>query len=133
MWLFGSWLGNVLFAQILDRQPAGGLALGYSVSTFLELGLLLWLLRRKLGGLDGRHLLDGLWRMGLATVLMTAATYLIYQQFDTLAALWLLLLGSMAGGIVYLVACYLLKVGEIEQFLGYGRRLSRLRKPQKAK
>jgi putative peptidoglycan lipid II flippase len=123
MWLFGSWLGNVLFSQILERQPAGGLALGYSVSTFLELGLLLWLLQRKLGGLDGRHLLDGLWRMGAATVLMTAVTYLIHQQFENLASLWLLLLGSIGGGVVYLAACYLLKVREIEQFVGYGRRL----------
>ena len=123
MWLFGSWLGSVLFSQILERPPAGGLALGYSVSTFLELGLLLWLLRRKLGGLDGRHLLDGLWRMGAATLLMTAVTYFIHQQFESLASLWLLLLGSTGGGVVYLAACYLLKVGEIEQFVGYGRRL----------
>jgi putative peptidoglycan lipid II flippase len=126
MWLFGSWLGNVLFSQILDRQPAGGLALGYSVSTFLELGLLLWLLRKKLGGLDGRHLLDGLWRMGLATGLMTAVTFLIHQQFDTLAALWLLL-GSIGGGLVYLTACYFLKVDEIGQFLNYGRRVVKIR------
>jgi putative peptidoglycan lipid II flippase len=123
MWLFGAWLGNVLFVQILNRQPAGGLALGYSVSTFLELGLLLWLLRKKMGGLDGRHLFDGLWRMGIATVLMTAVCLLIYRQYDTLASLWLLLLGSIGGGLVYLGACYLLKVAEIEQFLEYGRRL----------
>jgi putative peptidoglycan lipid II flippase len=124
MWLFGSWLGNVLFAEMLGRQPAGGLALGYSVSTFLELGLLLWLLRRKMNGFDGRHLLDGLWRMGIATVLMTAVSLIIHQQFNTLASFWLLLLGSVGGGLVYLGACYLLKVGEIEQFLGYGRRLA---------
>ncbi len=125
MWLFGSWLGNVVFADMLGRQPVGGLALGYSVSTFLELGLLLWLLRRKMGGLDGRHLLDGLWRMGLAAVLMTAVSLIIQQQFSTLAALWLLLFGSIAGGLVYLGTCYLLKVVEIEQFLVYGRRLGR--------
>lgn len=124
MWLFGAWLGNVAFAQMLDLQPAGGLALGYSISTFLELGLLLGLLRRKMGGLDGRHLLDGIWRMGLATVLMTAVTYLIDQQFSDLASLWLLLLGSVGGGVVYLVACFLFKVREIEQFVGYGRRLA---------
>jgi putative peptidoglycan lipid II flippase len=120
MWLSGAWLGKVLFGDILEVEPAGGLALGYSVSTFLELGLLLWLLRRKMGGLDGRHLLDGLWRMGLATVLMTAVTYLIHEQFSNLAALWLLLLGSIGGGMVYLGACYLFKVGEIEQLVGMG-------------
>jgi putative peptidoglycan lipid II flippase len=127
MWLFGAWSGNILFAQILGRQPAGGLAMGYSVSTFLELGLLLWLLRRKLGGLDGRHLLDGLWRMGGATALMTAVTYLIHEKFDTLASLWLLLFGSIAGGLVYLLACYFLRVGEIGQFLNYGRRLGNIK------
>jgi putative peptidoglycan lipid II flippase len=123
MWLSGSWLGNVLFSQILNRQPAGGLALGYSVSTFLELGLLIWLLRKKLGGIDGRHLFDGLWRMGAATLAMTAVTYLLHRQFNTLPALSLLLLISTAGGLVYLAACFFLQVSEVQQFLGYGRRL----------
>ncbi|MFZ0545285.1 MAG: murein biosynthesis integral membrane protein MurJ [Candidatus Promineifilaceae bacterium] len=128
MWLFGAWLGNVLFAQILASPPAGGLAMGYSVSTFLELGLLLWLLRKKLGGLDGRHLLDGLWRMGIATALMSAVTYFIHEQLATFASLWLLLLGSIVGGLVYLAVCSLLKVGEIEQLMNYGRRLLRVSK-----
>lgn len=118
MWLSGAWLGNTLFGQILQVEPAGGLALGYSVSTFLELGLLLWLLRRKMGGLAGRHLLDGLWRMALATVLMTAVTYLIHERLSGMAALWQLLIGSIGGGMAYIAACYFFKVGEIEQLVG---------------
>jgi putative peptidoglycan lipid II flippase len=125
MWLFGAWLGNVLFSQILDRQPAGGLSLGYSISTFIELGLLLWLLRRKLNGLDGLYLLDGLWRMGTATLLMAGATLLVHQQLQVQAALGQLLLSTLSGGLIYLLACHFLRVSEINQFLNYGRRLTR--------
>ena len=54
----------------LGWLPLGGLALGFSVSNVIEVGLLLWLLRGKLGGLDGRSLLSALLRMGAAAVAM---------------------------------------------------------------
>lgn len=44
----------------------GGLALANSVATTIELGLLLWLLRGRLGGLDGAQLFRSLARQGVA-------------------------------------------------------------------
>lgn len=44
----------------------GGLALANSVATTIELALLLWLLRSRLGGLDGAQLFRSLARQGVA-------------------------------------------------------------------
>jgi peptidoglycan biosynthesis protein MviN/MurJ (putative lipid II flippase) len=61
----------------LGWEPLGGLALAFSLSNFLEVGLLLWLLWRRLRGINGRYLLDGLLRMGGAGLLMAGVTELL--------------------------------------------------------
>lgn len=116
LWLIGS---------LFPRQgwhPLGGLALGFSLSNFVEVLVLLWLLWRKMRGVNGRSLLDGLWRMGLATLLMIGAIWLTLSWLAESGALQQVLLGGLAGGVVYLLACWVLRVAEIQQFWGYGRR-----------
>jgi putative peptidoglycan lipid II flippase len=66
--LFGRWL-----FPLLGWNDVGGLALGISLSNLLETTLLLWLLRRRLGGVEGRNLWSGLWRMSAAALLMGLA------------------------------------------------------------
>ena len=58
MWGLSLWFRDVVFPA-LGWLPLGGLALGFSISNVIEVGVLLWLLRGKLGGLDGRSLLSG--------------------------------------------------------------------------
>lgn len=118
-------LSQIFFPQ-WQLLPLGGLALGLSVSNILELLLLLWLLRRKLGYLHGRALLDGFGRMCGAALLMAGAMWGVLRVLPTAVLWWHLILGSIVGGTVYVLFSILLGVREVRQFWEYGRR--RLRK-----
>jgi putative peptidoglycan lipid II flippase len=125
MWGLSLWFRDVLFPA-MGWLPLGGLALGFSVSNVIEVGLLLWLLRGRLGGLDGRALLSGLLRMALASAAMAAGIAAVLAALpDT--AVWLqAIIGTAAGGLLYLLTCLLLQVEELQRFLGFlRRRLSR--------
>ena len=114
MVVLGLWLSRGLFAT-QGWLPLGGVALAASIANWLEAVVLLWLLRRKMGGLNGRLLADGLGRM-LAAALLMGLTIL---GLNWLLAAWppLLVLGSTSagGGLVYLAATYLLGVTELNQ------------------
>jgi putative peptidoglycan lipid II flippase len=114
------WLSLVVFPG-RGLLPLGGLALGFSLSNYFEVALLLWLLRRKMGRLEGRALLDGGWRMSVAAGVMTAVTLFTLSLIPA-SPWWHLLAGSAAGGAAYLLACALLRVKELGQFVAYGRR-----------
>ena len=116
MWALGFWLGNTVFpAQ--DWLALGGLALGYTISTLLELVLLLWLLRRKMGGLDGGRLLDGLWRMVLASLLMAAVAWIVFDQLSQAAVIWQLVVAGLTGALAYLGASLLFGITELQQIV----------------
>jgi putative peptidoglycan lipid II flippase len=121
MLLLSLWLSRSLFPQ-LGWQPLGGLALGFSLSNFVEVGALLWLLRQKMGGLNGRSLLDGLWRMGLASILMAGTIGLTLSWLESSQPIWQVSLGGLIGGLVYGLACWIFRVTEIQRFWQYGRR-----------
>lgn len=125
MGLLSWWLSHVFFPA-RDWNPLGGLALGFSLSNFLEVGLLLWLLRAKMGGLNGGTLLDGLWRVLAASILMSAAILLVLNQISD-TAFWLqLILGALVGGAVYLGASFMLRITELEELITFGwRRIRR--------
>ena len=114
MWLLGIWLGNNVFPTF-DWIGLGGLALSYSISSFLELILLLWLLRRKMGGIDGRRMLSGVWRMVLASLVTSIVAWLVLQQFSSKSALWQLIAAGLAGSATYLLASWALGVTELRQ------------------
>ena len=125
MWIIGLWLGNRLFPDFGLLQ-LGGLALGFSISIFVELGLLLWLLRRKMGGIDGRRLLDGVWRMLLASALMACATWIAVGYLSSAGALLQLLLGLVVGALSYSIASLVLGVAEIRRLWdNFRQRLAR--------
>jgi putative peptidoglycan lipid II flippase len=125
MALLGLWLSETVFPR-LGWLPLGGLALAASLSNFLEVGLLLQWLRPKLGGVDGRHLLDGLWRMTAATGLMAGVMWAVYRWLPLDQPLWQLAAGGVLGGLVYLLASVALGISELNQLLDFGlRRLKR--------
>jgi putative peptidoglycan lipid II flippase len=117
MWMIGLWLSRSIFPQF-GWLELGGLALGYGISTLLELVLLLILLRRKLGGISGRHLVDGFWRMALAGLFMALVTWIILHQLSVVGTLGQLVLGIFIGAISYLLAVLILQVSEFRQLLG---------------
>ena len=120
MWGLSMWFSQRLF-PLLGWAALGGVALGFTVSNFLEVGLLLLLLRRKIGGINGRVLLDGFWRMGLAGGGMAGAAFLMARLLAGTNLFLQLLAGSLAGGVVYVGLCYLFRLAELRRVMEYGR------------
>jgi putative peptidoglycan lipid II flippase len=116
MWVFSLWLRDVVFPA-LGWLPLGGLALGFSLSNILEVGLLLFLLRRKMGTINGRSLLDGFMRMGLASLLMAAAIAAVLVWLPASAVWGRALVGTIVGGAVYILAARLMRIEELERLV----------------
>ncbi len=120
MWLLSLWFRDAVFPA-LGLRPLGGLALGFSLSNVIEVGALLWLVRGRLGGLDGRSLLSGAARMGLASVAMAAAIAALLWVVPPAAVWSRALAGSLVGGAVYLLVAWLLRIEEWQRLMGMVR------------
>jgi len=110
--------------------PHGALALANSIATFLEMGALLFVMRKRLSGLGGGHVLKGLFYALVAGGLMALALWgwiRLTAQWTISRGLsnWVVALGGIAvGGLVYGLSLVLLRVPEIKQvFEGIKRRL----------
>jgi putative peptidoglycan lipid II flippase len=93
--------------------PHGGLALANSLATTLELVGLLWLIRGRLGGLEGRRSLPMLLRVIGATALMGLALGTSLWALPDLNPTLLGAAGMALGGAVYLGAAWALGVEEV--------------------
>jgi putative peptidoglycan lipid II flippase len=103
-------------------MPHGGLALANSLATALEMVALLWLMHRRLSGLEGRYVLMGTAKSILATTVMSAA---LWWWMGAMAdgSVWLIALGGIAlGGAVYGGLMWALRVEEIGGLLEFGKR-----------
>lgn len=90
----------------------GGLALANSLATTLELAALLWLIRGRLGGLEGRRTFPMLLRSTVAATLMGLVLGALLWALPGVSALLLGPLAIVLGVGVYLVAAWALGVGE---------------------
>lgn len=118
------WLSQQVFPQY-GWRPLGGLALGQTVANFMELALLLWLLRRKMGGINGRFLFDGAWRMGVSALLAGLASGLVVHQTLPWGVWAQLMGGGLAGAAIYLTLCFALQVKEIHWLWQMAQRVKR--------
>ncbi len=114
-----------LFAQA-GWMPHGGLALANSAATFLEMIVLLYLMSRRLGGLEHASLLRGFLQAAAGSLLMAAAI-LGWLAFPAAMPGWFLALGGIAIGLAaYAIAAWLLRVPELASTISAVRgRLSR--------
>jgi putative peptidoglycan lipid II flippase len=98
-------------------NPIGGLALANSVATALELVGLLWIIRKRLGGLEGRYSLKMLVRIAFAAALMgLALTALVsISRFDN--PLVMGLVGIVLGAITYFGVAWVMGVEELRAFV----------------
>jgi putative peptidoglycan lipid II flippase len=112
-----------LFAR-LGWMPHGGLALANSLATTLEMGLLLVLLRRRLGGLHGGRVLAAAGRAALGALGM-GIVVAVWLQMTAEKAAWLQVLGgALLGGLVYAGLLLAMRVPEPLMLLStLGRRL----------
>jgi putative peptidoglycan lipid II flippase len=109
---------SAVFWQI-GWAPHGGLALANTVATTLEMGLLLWLMRRRLDGLQGRVIMAGVWGGGSASLLMSLAIYLWIRGTIGLSV-WLVGGGGvLLGGAVYAAVVLVLGIPEGRVLLRY--------------
>jgi putative peptidoglycan lipid II flippase len=109
--LFSAW-----FAR-LGWMPHGGLALANSLATGMEAAALLILMRRRLGGLEGQHILKGSSQAGLAAIVMIFALWCWLILTNSQPA-WLVGAGGVAiGGVVYGLCLLVLRVPELQSIL----------------
>lgn len=94
------------------NAPHAGLALANTLATTLEMLALVWLLRRRLNGLDFARVWPGLWRTGLAALGM-GAVLLGWLWWLNGQSAWLISLGGVAaGGVIFWVLAAALRVPE---------------------
>ena len=93
--------------------PYAGLALANSVATLLEMVVLLALMRRRVGGLEGRRMLTTIGKSGLAALAMGAVLLGWQAMLPDAGSLVLGGGGVMLGAAVYLGVALLLEVGEL--------------------
>jgi putative peptidoglycan lipid II flippase len=109
----GSAAVNIGLAIVLMRpMDYAGLALANSLAVSAEVVVLLLILRRRWGSVQGRETLNTIGRVLVATVLMglSMAGVLLLGRSAGLGSLWLVATGAVVGVTVYLVAGLLLKV-----------------------
>jgi putative peptidoglycan lipid II flippase len=100
-----------------------GIAGGFAVTNLVG-SLVCWLLlRRKLGGIDGRRISGTLLKLAVAIWPLIGFAYATHLVIDAtlgdglLPSLLSLLVGSAGGGALYLLFAKLLRVGEVQSML----------------
>jgi putative peptidoglycan lipid II flippase len=114
---------NVVASVALVRAIGfQGLALGTSMAAIVNAAVLLWMLRRRLGGIQGGRLLATLIRVTLSAALMAVSAIVIQHAMDRvapgprLAAQVIRLAASIGGSLAALAATA--KVLGVEEFDG---------------
>jgi len=108
---------SLLFAALFTRlgwMPHGGLALANSLATTLDMIALLWLMRRRLNGLEGRTILKTALLSLLAALVMSAGL-LIWAQTTAGQSIWFVVIGGiLVGGGIYSVLLSVMRVEEVK-------------------
>jgi putative peptidoglycan lipid II flippase len=98
-----------------------GLALALTISSVFNAVVLVWLLNRRLGGIDLHGMFGFILRLlpGLLVMAIVVGWLLGCVDWQVKGAFWvrvLLLLGAVAGGAaVYLAGCWLCRVDEVKK------------------
>ena len=129
----GAMVGNIGLSLLLVRLigdptalvdgPQGGLALANSLASTVEMALLLWLIRRRLGGVGG-SLRGGVGRMALAALGMALALWGALQlaPLTALPRLVSTPLLIAIGGATYMAIAWLLGIDETRRLPAMLRR-----------
>ncbi len=133
-----AWLAMAvpIFRAVGPGGPqVAGIALAYGLSYWLACIAAWFLLRRRLGGLDGRRTLAALARMvacGLVAVLLTALVQdlvgpMLHSWPQQVGTLMMVGLASVVGIGAYLGMARMLRVREVHDMVGMMRRRLRIR------
>ncbi len=119
---------NVLFSYVFAGMfikkgwmPHGGLALANTLATGLEMVGLILIMRKRLGGMNGKQIGTGL-GISMASGALMAAAILGWITLASGYSVWLLVLGGILVGIgVYTAGLGVLKTSELKQLVQFVR------------
>lgn len=122
---------NIVFNLLLVRSlKQGGLALATSLAGVFGVAVLLWKLRRRVGGIGGKAILSSLWRVALASAVMGVAVWASYAWLErtvegvSVAAQSVRLGGAIVVGCVtYGLLVWMMKVPEMTLAIGLARQV----------
>ncbi len=103
----------VLNLLLMGPLEHGGLALATSLASFFNLAILLYLLRKMWGGIDGKNIAVSFARFTLASVGMAVFILLLERAVDPFTVTGLTL-SIIAGGGVYFLLCGLAGIEEMK-------------------
>ncbi|HUX47080.1 MAG TPA: murein biosynthesis integral membrane protein MurJ [Desulfosporosinus sp.] len=122
-------LVNIVLMNVLVKPLAqGGLALAISISGIVNMLLLLYFLKRKIGYIDGRRIITSLTKILLASTIMGMAVWLVFRFTSTFAgtnflgSLLNLVIGTCVGATVFLFLAVVIRMPELEYILQIVRR-----------
>ena len=124
---------NIVLNFLLIRPLAhGGLALSTSLAALFAMVFLFVVLRRRIGELGGREMLDGFWRICVASGAMGLAVTIAWAPLAHLCLrrglIWnagCLAATILIGALVYGIAAFLLRLPELGFFIDFGKRVAR--------
>lgn len=106
-------LNITLSLLLIGPLSFGGLALANTIATTLEALALLWLLRGKMGGVDGRVLVPATLKLAAAAAIMGVCLYL-FLTLTRGQSIWIIAAGALlVGGGTYLLSALALRAGEL--------------------
>jgi putative peptidoglycan lipid II flippase len=92
--------------------PVGGLALANTIATSLEMVVLFIMMRKRLEGIQGKHMLKGTIKSTISTVLMSIAIVFWMSIAAQYSVLFSTLIGITLGVGVYGLSLVVMKVPE---------------------
>jgi putative peptidoglycan lipid II flippase len=120
---------NALGSLALYRPfGVGGIVASTAATTILVVALQIRILGRELGGLELRRFADSALRMAIGAAALAGVSYLVWDGLDSLLGRSLggqlvsLTSALAAGGAIYVLAAWALRIAELEQVLRLLRR-----------
>jgi putative peptidoglycan lipid II flippase len=105
---------NTLLSLILRVPLAhGGLALANTIAIMLEMGLLMVLLSKAIGGLDWSGMWETVLKTGVASIAMAATLFLLADRFAGGSKYLVGIGGLIVGGCVFLLVAAALRTPEL--------------------
>jgi putative peptidoglycan lipid II flippase len=132
----GNLVLNAVLAGLLYRVGVWGIPLATSIVNIAGTLALIWILRARLGRLDGRAIVSSYARIALASAFAAGAAFGAWYALDALAGeslgAQILAVGSavLLGAGVYLGLAALLRVRELQTLLSLRRRSGTTDRPQ---
>jgi putative peptidoglycan lipid II flippase len=115
-------------AALYKPFGVGGIVAGTGIGTSAAVFAQAYVLRREFGGLELGRLLSTTIRISLASLVLAAVSWLVWDGFDhalgrgTVAQIISLGAGMTLGAIAYLGTAWVLRIAELEQILRLLRR-----------